>query len=245
MKRPIIPILVAVGLALLAGVLVFWYANSAEERALDEQAAVSVLVTTGDVLKGTTLSAAADAGLIESTQVSDKLAPATAIASIDGATGSLVATSDIPAGQILLSSSFGSEVVVPAGVEIPSGLMALSVTLGDPQKVGSFLRPGSYIAVFDTMTTTSPENPNAQPEVRTRLLLDRVQVLAIGAVTAESGDGVGPEDWSNTLVTVAVDQTQAEKLVHGVQTGALYLALLSDDTTLKPSEGVTNQTVFE
>lgn len=245
MKRPIIPILVAVGLALLAGVLVFWYANSAEDRALDDQQAVSVLITTADVVKGTTLSAAAEAGLIESTQVSDKLAPATALSSVDGTTGALVATSDIPAGQILLANSFATEAVVPAGVEIPAGLMAMSVTLGDPQKVGSFLRPGSYIAVFNTMSSTSPENPDAEPVVRTRLLLDRVEVIGIGAVTAESDDSIAPEDWANALVTVAVDQDQAEKLVHGAQTGALYLALLSDDTTLKPSEGVTNQTVFE
>lgn len=245
MKRPIIPILVAIGLALLAGVLVFWFANSAEERALDEQTAVSVLITTADVAKGTSLSAAADAGLIESTQVSDKLAPASALASVTGLTGSLIATSDIPAGQIVLANSFANEVVVPAGVEIPNGMMAMSVTLGDPQKVGSFLRPGSYIAVFNTMSTTSPEAPDGEPVVRTRLLLDRVQVLAIGSVTAESGDSIAPEDWTNALVTVAVDQDQAEKLVHGAQTGALYLALLSDDTTLKPSEGVTNQTVFE
>lgn len=245
MKRPIIPILVAVGLALLAGVLVFWYANSAEERALDEQQAVSVLVTTADIAKGTTLAVAADAGLVESTQVSDKLAPSGALAAVDGMTGSLIANADIPAGQILLASSFGNEVVMPAGVEIPDGMMAVSVSLGDPQKVGSFLRPGSYIAVFNTMTTTSPEDPEAEPEVRTRLLLDRVEVLAVGAATTDGADSAAPEDWSNALVTVAVDQVQAEKLVHGVQTGALYLALLSDDTTLKPSAGVTNVTVFE
>lgn len=245
MKRPIIPILVAVGLALFAGILVFWFANTAEDRALGDQQAVSVLITTGDVTKGTTLSAAADAGLIQSTQVSDKLAPASALGSVDGTTGSLMATSDIPAGQIVMANSFANTLVVPAGVEIPNGLMAMSVTLGDPQKVGSFLRPGSYIAVFNTMSTTSPENPDAEPVVRTRLLLDRVQVLAIGGTTAESADTIGTDDWSNTLVTVAVDQDQAEKLVHAAQTGALYLALLSDDTTLKPSEGVTNQTVFQ
>lgn len=244
MKRPIIPILVAVGLALLAGVLVFWYANSAEERAIDEQQAVSVLVTTADIAKGMRLSAAADAGLVESTQVSDKLAPTGALASVDGVTGTLIANDDIPAGQILLASSFGNEIAMPAGVDIPDGMMAMSVTLGDPQKVGSFLRPGSNIAVFNTMTTTSPEDPKAEPEVRTRLLLDRVEVLAIGTATTDS-ESVAPEDWANALVTVAVDQAQAEKLVHGAQTGALYLALLSDNTTLKPSAGVTNVTVFE
>lgn len=245
MKRPIIPILVAVGLALLAGVLVFWFANSAEDRALDDQQAVSVLVTTADVAKGTTLSAAADAGLLESTQVSDKLAPAGALATVDGVTGGLIANADIPAGQIVLASSFGTEVAMPAGVEIPDGMMAMSVTLGDPQKVGPFLRPGSNIAVFNTTTTTNPDDPEAEPEVRTRLLLDRIEVLAVGAVTTDGSESVTPEDWANALVTVAVDQVQAEKLVHGVQTGALYLALLSDDTTLKPSAGVTNVTLFE
>jgi hypothetical protein len=45
-------------------------------------------------------------------------------------------------------------------------------------------------------------------------------------------------------VTVAVDQGQAEKLIHGIQAGVLYLALLGDNTSLESSAGVNNVSLF-
>jgi pilus assembly protein CpaB len=45
-------------------------------------------------------------------------------------------------------------------------------------------------------------------------------------------------------VHVAVDQAQAERLVHAVQTGTLYLALVNDSTTVTPGPGVTNKSLF-
>ena len=47
------------------------------------------------------------------------------------------------------------------------------------------------------------------------------------------------------LVTVAATQQEAERLVHGTQTGALYLALLGDTSVVKPGPGVDNKTLFQ
>jgi hypothetical protein len=41
-----------------------------------------------------------------------------------------------------------------------------------------------------------------------------------------------------------VDQSQAEKLIHGIQAGVLYLALLGENTALEPSAGVNNINLF-
>ncbi len=246
MKRPIVPILVAIGLAFLAGLAVFLYARGAENRALQDQQAVPVYVTNDVVPAGTSLGAAVAQGLAGPTQVSDKLSPPSAVGIVDESNSGLVAAEDIPAGQVLLAGDFVTEAQQSVSINIPDGMMAVSLVLGDPQKVGSFVRPGSSIAIFDTMTAISPENPETgTPTLATRPLLDRVEVLAIGAVTQDNAGAATPDAWSNSLVTVAVDQAQAEKLIHAIQTGSLYMALLGENTTLKPSVGVSDVDLFK
>lgn len=245
MKRPVVPIVIAVVLAVLAGLAVFLYARSAETRALQDQAAVTVLVSTSEIPAGLTLGDAVGQGLVEPTQVSDKLAPPAAISTVDASNSALVAADPIPAGQVILSGDFVTQMEQAKPIVIPDGMMAISVVLGDPQKVGSFLRPGSMVAIFDTMSAVSLEDANATATLTTRPLIDSVEVLAVGAVTQEGAGTATPDAWSNALVTLAVDQTQAEKIIHGTQTGQLTMALLGDNTTLKPSVGVSNTDLFK
>jgi pilus assembly protein CpaB len=117
--------------------------------------------------------------------------------------------------------------------------MAVSVLLEDPAKVGQFLRPGSRIAVFDTVKVP-PAEGESEPVVQTLPLLDGIEVLAIGPTTQQQASTATDETWQATLVTVAVDQAQAEKLIHGIQAGVLYLALLGENTSLESSPGVNN-----
>jgi pilus assembly protein CpaB len=102
----------------------------------------------------------------------------------------------------------------------------------------------------------------------TRILLPRVEVIAIGtrgdtgAATSSGGRAAGTgtgtaaggtgnattgdaaSGGGNLLVTVAVTQDEAERLVHAVQTGTLYLALLDDTSDVRPDLGVTNKSLF-
>ena len=50
---------------------------------------------------------------------------------------------------------------------------------------------------------------------------------------------------ATTMLTVAVDQGQAERLVHAAQTGSLYLALRDDSAKVSIGDGVTDRTLFE
>ena len=60
-----------------------------------------------------------------------------------------------------------------------------------------------------------------------------------GAATgADRGDQQATTTQMVTLVTVAVDQMEAEKLVHGIQTGTLYFALRSASSRSCPGTGV-------
>jgi pilus assembly protein CpaB len=119
----------------------------------------------------------------------------------------------------------------------------MSVDLADAAHVGSFLRPGSYITVFDTVASATL-GANGIPIKETRVLLTKVQVIGIaGYTTAKEVDAV-ITDATKFLVTVAVTQNEAERLVHGIQSGSLYFGLLSSDTKVVPGAGVNDDTIF-
>jgi len=129
----------------------------------------------------------------------------------------------------------------------------------------------SKIAIFDTFTAENLTTPIPDGErltfgkdipQTTRILLPRVEVIAIGTrgdtgsatstgnrpTTAGTGTTGTPQDASSSgatlLVTVAVTQDEAERLVHAVQTGTLYLALLDDTSDVRPDLGITNKSLF-
>lgn len=243
MKRPIIPILIAVLLAIGAGFAVFLFASSSDSRAVADQQPVSVVVTTSEIPAGTSIGDAIDQGLIESTRVPDKLAPAGALQSLESVNRADVALASMPAGQVVFAGAFAAELPDVTPLQVPEGQMAVSVLLEDPAKVGQFLRPGSRIAVFDTIKVP-PADGETEAVIQTLPLLDGIEVLAIGPTTQQQAASATDESWAATLVTVAVDQAQAEKLIHGIQAGVLYLALLGENTSLEQSSGVNNINLF-
>lgn len=250
MKRPVLAIVVAVVLALAAGVLVFAYVSGADSRALEQQEVATVVVARDAVPAGMSLAEAQSEGLLITETVPMRMRPGSAIAAVDTTNGDLVAMAPLPAGQIILATAVGAEVPQAEAIEVPDGQMAVSVLLDDPSKVGAFLRPGSRVAIFDTYAVETDQEAAdgtvATTNVfRTRPLLDDVLVLAVGAVTRAQADSAESQAWDAQLVTLALTQDQAERLVHATRTGALHFALLGETTQLTPSAGVTDQNLFE
>lgn len=246
MKGRVVPIAIAIVLALLAGVIVFFLARGADERALGNEQPVDILVAASLIPKGTALQDAVAQGLVQTTQVPAKLQPAGSVTAVTAENGPLLATADIPAGQVIFAGAFAATVPDTAAVaplEVPDGLMAISVPMEDPNKVGTFLRPGSMIAVFETIAVPGTD-PKAAPTQATRMLIDRAEVLAIGTTAAAGATTATPDAWAATLVTIAVDQVQAEKIIQARQSGTPYFALLGDNTTLTPSAGVSDADLF-
>jgi len=244
MKKPIIPVLIAILLAIGAGVAVYAFARSADERAVAQQQPVPVLVSAALVPAGTTLQTALEDGLIEQSVVPQALRPVSALTGVTQSTAALVATADLPAGQVILDGAFAADLPDIAPIDIPDGQLAVSILLEAPAKVGTFLRPGSSIAVYDTASLGSDQAGGTEV-LATRAILDKVVVLAIGPVTESGEDSAGDGAWDQTLVTVAVDDAQAARLIHGAQTGSLYLALLAEGTDpVRPTQ-VTNAALLE
>ena len=265
MNRRVIAVFLAVVLALAGTAAVSLYVRGADQRALAGQQTVQVYVAQKLVPAGTTLQDAVAQNLITRELVAAKAVPAGSLTGISAADHSNVAMSDIQPGELVLTSRFGAQAANSSPLPIPVGDMAVSLSLQDPAHVGSFVTPGSKIAIFDTFNVQSwvagsaiPSGDHLVDDFKknraTRVLLPNVEVLAVGTTTASAGSSTdqsgGNQTSGNqtaqalTLFTVAVNQAQAEALVHGIQTGTLYFALLTDSSKISPDAGVSDLTLF-
>ena len=269
MARRIITISASLVLALLGTMLVIVYVGRADARAVEGVQTVNVVVATGPVAKGQTVKSAQDADLLTTQALPRKAVPAAALAALGPADAELVFASDVTAGEILQRPRLVAAAVNSDKLTIPAGKLAVTVQLQDPARVASFVTVGSEIAVFDTYDVfEGNEGPSWTPggdrlaqefsrNNATRVLLPRVKVLGIGtsfvppAAAKTDGDkdadtqgpATSAQDETLTLVTVAVDQFEAERLIQGTQTGTLYLGLL-DTYEVQPGPGVDNRTLF-
>lgn len=244
MARRSVLLLVALLIGLLGTTAVYAYVQEVDDRAIADVEPVEVLVAKDAIPAGTSGAAATEQGLLQLLTVPKKAVPEGALGDIEPVRAQ-VALSDIFPGEMLLSGKFGEQQTTGA-LSIPADKLALSVELGDPQRVAGFVQPGSEVAVFVTLD----EEGTGQV---TRMLLPRVGVVAVGPTSLktqatepkEDDEAAVEEDPVATAVlTVAVSQAEAERLVHAVSTGQLYFGLLSPKSATAASEGVTSVSLF-
>jgi pilus assembly protein CpaB len=267
MGRRITAISLALLLALLGASLVVVHVGRADARALEDVEAVTVLVAKAQVSKGMTAGFAQAEGLIGTEQLPRKVVPAESLTQLAPSDAGLVFATDVTAGEIIQRPRLvqATEAESDQGLKIPEGKLAVTVQLEDPARVGGLVQPGSEIAIFDTFTVHPGRAPGAQPtgtvgslesgvdvNHATRVLLPRVTVLGIGTTTSAAPpaptDGEPPvspqsDPAMSPLVTVAVDQNEAERLIHATRTGSLYLGLL-DTYQVQPGPGVDTDSLF-
>jgi pilus assembly protein CpaB len=109
--------------------------------------------------------------------------------------------------------------------------MARSVELivnGDTVRSGT-VEAGSWVAIFvseDPEPHLADASAGKLPPL-TRILLPRVRVLGVGA----AGSGIGsPAHAARTTLTIAVTQSEAEKVIRGSRDGHLTFTPRSDQT---------------
>jgi pilus assembly protein CpaB len=234
MGRRTVLLALSLVIAALGTTLVFLYVSGVDNRAAADQQLVNVLVAQEAIPAGTTAADAFASSKLEEVARKD-VAP--------GAVSDLrqisdqVALGPIFPGEQILAAKFGKAGAAGGLREtIPEGKLAMSVQLGDPMRVAGWLSPGSHVAVF----INTPRGGSG-PDI-TKVLLPDVEVLAVGGSslvsTQESTSGSG-QQVPQTLITLAVDQEQAQQLVFGTQHGQLYLALRSNSskvTKLPPTD---------
>lgn len=262
MKRRVLTIVLAVSLAVLGTGAVLVYVDRADARAVAGQQAVTVLVVDKAIPSGTTAKDAQS--LLRKDTLPASSVSSDAVTELAPGQEALVTSADLNPGQVLLKSMLVTPAVATGGLTIPDGKVAVTITLCSPEAVAGNVQAGSDVAVFGTVVANSTD-ANAQPNCtgqhkqqigkglgNTRVVIPKVRVLSIGpASSATVGDDAktsGVSQRSNaggqndvTLVTVAVNQDDAERLILLTQVGLPYLALLGPSATVTPDTHVVPQ----
>ena len=250
MSRRLGLLAVALVVALLGTFAVFSYVSQVEAKTLAGAEPVDVLVAAQQLPSGTTGAAVAEGQLAQLVSMPRKSVPEGALTELEAVSAqSLV--SDVFAGEVLLRAKFADQTARTGNLVIPKEQIAISVELGDPQRVAGFVIPGSEVAIFATVDGASAEGDGSEGPVEgsyTRLLLPRTSVIAVGPATLRPADPDAEADAdavAKAVLTVAVTQADAERLVHANQQGELYFGLLSATSKTGPGTGVTNTSLFQ
>jgi pilus assembly protein CpaB len=247
MGRRTLLLIAALVVAALGTTGVFLYVNGVDKRAGADYQLVNILVATAPIPAGQTAQQASDLGAIDTREYLAKSVEGLPAMSDISAIATQAALAPIAAGQPILATMFG-ELADTSLLPIPDGKIAVAIQLGDPARVAGFVAPGSEVAIM--LTTTSP-NGASQGQQATRVLLDRVEVIATGATTlvtttTGSGNAQQTEQLPKAIMTLAVDQAQAQKIVFGQQAGDMYFALLGKDAKVDPKDpGATAKNLFD
>jgi pilus assembly protein CpaB len=239
-------LIVAILIAALGTAMIVLYVRGIDDRAAQGQELVEVLTATAVIEAGETVSAAQEAGKFEAKEVRRDDMVTGALDSTESIS-ELVALGTVYPGEQIISDRFGSLGSLESLV-IPDDKMAVSVELTDFERVAGFVNPGSEVAIFGSAASPIRRLPDGTEETLsavTRIVLTRVPVIGVGttsvtSTTTTTGEGEQvTEAVPRTILTVAVTQAEAEKLVLADRTTDLTFALLGSETKSEDRAGVT------
>ena len=212
--------------------IVALYAKDARTVGKTDGTDVSVYVAVQAVPLGTTLQQAdKDKMVVTETRAQGEV-PTGALKEIK-TLGAQKAVIEIAPNTVLSPSLFSAtgqnSASNPVGLDDAAGLVAISVNVADVDRVAGFVQPGNYVALI---ATTNAEDP---AKAASRILFDKpVKVLQIALFGAK-----GPSP-GQTLVTLQLDQAQANKVTLASSLGKLTLASVPNkDAVLDTRDSAT------
>jgi pilus assembly protein CpaB len=231
----------AVIIAALGTAMVFIYVKGANDRALANSEPVELLVARTQISAGTPVSDAARSGALVTQKVPETAAARGALRSIDPIREQVALTAIFP-GQQILAQMFGASASAATPFALPEGSMAVSFSFADPNRVAGFVQPGSKVAVFLTAESTGGTDDY------TKVLLPEVRVVAVGPTTVSppsDAKAANREQLPRALLTLALSQAEAEKMIYASSKGSLYLALLADASKVSKNNGTNAENLFK
>jgi pilus assembly protein CpaB len=244
MDRRKVLLVVAAIIAALGTLLVFLYVRGADDRADQRYNAVKVLKAVKQINIGETVADAQAAGKIEEGSVSEGERLPDALVTLDALNGQIAQANIFP-GEQIVASKFGTTPAVSNALEVPDGKIAVSINLTDTARVAGFVNPGDKVAIF-----MNSSGGGALGSF-TRLLLNEIEVIAVGTTTVVSTtttDATGAqttEQLPRTLFTLGVTQTEAQKILFASRSGELAFAKLGKDSKLVPDAGANADNLFK
>jgi pilus assembly protein CpaB len=271
-NKKVVGIIAAAVMAVIGTIILVVFVRGAEDRALEGEDLVSVLVTTQQIPAGTPAAQMED--LVVEERIPAKVAPDGVISDLVQVQG-LVNNVDFLAGETLLSGRFVEAENFNArrgSVEVPEGLLEVTLAMSQEQFIGGIPTPGDKIALIvngdrvdfipqntDPLAQTGdPADPNAQTTTATDLKLTKIILqqalvtnvqgnpLPEAAATGSPEDRVAPAEGS-ILVTLALDGPDTERLLYVRDSQSLnanlHMALHNGDA-LVTSEGISVENII-
>ena len=252
MNRKILGLVGALLLAALGTVMIVSYVNGADERALEGQQTVDVLVVNKMVPPGTPAEQLND---YVSTEAMVKQAVIdSAVTDLDSLEGRVSAQSLLPGEQLSPSKFVDASAFRAggAGVRIPKGLLQTTIRLDAERAVGGTLTPGAHVAV-----TASFDDKAEWPPASSHMILDKVLVTNVqfNQSTDSEAFQTKPQSSDNSeiepgnaptgqmLVTLALDAASTERVVFAAERGSLWLSVQPEGSTTDGTRIVTRSDV--
>lgn len=268
MNKKVVGIIAAAAMAVVGTILLVVYVQGAEDRALEGEELVTVLVARQQIPVGTPAAQLED--LVRNEQVPSKIAPEGAISDLVQVSG-LLTNVEILEGETLLVGRFSESGTFSAQrgtVEVPEGLLQVTIALSQEQFIGGVPVPGDKVALIANgrrvdfiPSNTDPLSQGVDPAVVaaneelvvTKIILQQALVTnvqgnalpeqpAVGSAT----DRVAPASGS-LLVTLALSGPDVERLLYVRDSQSLnanlHMALHNDDA-LVPSEGISVENII-
>ena len=220
----------AVALAIVGAILIIFYANGADQRALQTLETVDVLVVNTAIPAGTPVDAMAASLVVEKVPaagVSD-----TALNTLDNKAGTVSAVDLVPGEQLLAERLVAPEdVKAQGGVEVPPGLQEVSFQLEPQRVVGGRIAVGDHVGIAlnfeDGAYKAKLDDPTTQLTLR-KVLVTAVQRAPQPTSSEKPAEGeANPEDTTlpegSLMITVAVSDVDASKIIFTVINGNLWL----------------------
>ncbi|CAH0193849.1 hypothetical protein SRABI83_01734 [Arthrobacter sp. Bi83] len=229
MKSRLLAGIAAVVVAIVGMLLIFSYAQSADNRAMQKLEPVKVLVVQKPVPAGT--SADALAKLVTVKEVPRTGVPASALASLESQSGKVTAT-DLVAGEQLVAERLiePAALEVPGSVPVPKGLQEVTFALEPQRLVGGRIVAGDTVGLFATFAGSDTKDTAFQStsgRVLHKVLVTSLQRAEATQQTTPASPSPDPNPQvlpaGGMLVTVAVADVAAAKIIYSAEFGKIWL----------------------
>jgi pilus assembly protein CpaB len=244
-RRRLLTIVVAVLLTVFGTVILIAYVSSAEQRARQGQELTTVLVPTKKIEASVPATDLAERVTTE--EVPRDMRPQDAVSSLDEL-GNRVTTAELLPGEPLRAGRFQppDRAQPSGGTAIPEGMQIVTVALEPQRALGGRVRKGQLVGVILSMDQAEIPNPDNQTETvlaesATGMMLNRVLVTNVsGAIDEESEQAE-----VTVMISLALDRSDAERLVFGAEHGRIWLTEQNADTPTLGGQFRTRNNIFE
>ncbi|HWS31419.1 MAG TPA: RcpC/CpaB family pilus assembly protein [Actinoplanes sp.] len=266
MRRRVLILLAALLLAIVSGAAIISYVRGADKRAVEGKQGVWVLIARERIPAATKGSDVKN--LTERILVPSETVPEGTLTAWDSALDELRLVAPLEKTQLLLRPLFQStrpSTAPSKRMTVPSDMLAVTVALSVAPQVAGDVSAGDQVTVYGTCPLQAEQG--GEPP-KTAALLPRAQVLVIGeapepvpapatvapTVSGSASPPAEDEDkktqqttsgkYDRYTVTLAVDPTDAQRLIQASKFCGLYLALLGATVKVTPGSGVDTKGLF-